>query len=183
VRASPLGELLADAAGIAVDRQGRVPVMPDLSVPGYPDVFVIGDLASYVHQTGAPLPGVAPVAMQEGRYVAKLIQNRLLGRVQPPFHYRDYGIMATIGRARAVALVGPLTLSGFPAWLAWLFIHLMYIVEFQNRLLILLQWAWNYFTWNRAARLITDEAPLPIRRAESACQATAMNETSADIPE
>lgn len=162
VRASPVGQSLADAAGIQVERQGRVPVAPDLSVPGYPEVFVIGDLALYSHQAGAPLPGVAPVAMQEGRYVAKLIQNRLRGKPLPPFHYRNYGSMATIGRARAVAMVGPLRLSGFFAWLAWLFIHLMYIIQFERRLLILLQWAWNYFTWNRSARLIT--GPIDYRR-------------------
>ncbi len=157
--------------------------MPDLSLPGHPEVFVIGDLASYVHQIGAPLPGVAPVAMQEGRYVAKLIQTRLRRKTLPPFHYRDYGTMATIGRARAVAMIGPLRLSGFLAWLAWLFVHLMYIVEFQNRLLILLQWAWNYFTWNRAARLITGESPLPFRRVKAACQGTATNEESPDFQE
>lgn len=134
-------------------------------------------------RTGVPLPGVAPVAMQEGRYVAKLIQNRLLGKALPPFHYRDYGTMATIGRARAVAMIGPLRLSGYPAWLAWLFVHLMYIVEFQNRLLILLQWAWNYFTWNRAARLITGENPLAFRRAQAPCQAAATKEASANIQE
>lgn len=183
VRASPLGQLLADAAGVPVDRQGRVPVTPSLSVTGHQEVFVIGDLASYVHQTGAPLPGVAPVAIQEGRYVAKLIQNRLLGKALPPFHYRDYGTMATIGRARAVAMIGPLRLSGYLAWLAWLFVHLMYIVEFQNRLLILLQWAWNYFTWNRAARLITGENPLSFRRAQAPCQAAATNKASADFQE
>jgi NADH:ubiquinone reductase (H+-translocating) len=181
VRASPLGKLLADAAGVPVDRQGRVEVMPNLSVAGHPDVFVIGDLASYVHQTGAPLPGVAPVAMQEGCYVAKLIRTRLLGKALPSFHYHDYGTMATIGRAHAVAMIGPLRLSGFLAWLAWLFVHLMYIVEFQNRLLILLQWAWNYFTWNRAARLITRENPPPCQRVKAACQGTATNQASADF--
>lgn len=183
VHASPLGQLLADAAGAPVDRQGRVSVASDLSVPGYPEVFVIGDLALCTQETGVPLPGVAPVAMQEGRYVAKLIQNRLLGKTLSPFHYRDYGTMATIGRARAVALIGPLRLSGFLAWLAWLFVHLMYIVEFQNRLLILLQWAWNYFTWNRAARLITGETSLPFQRARAACHAAATDEASADYQE
>ncbi|GMW03888.1 MAG: putative NADH dehydrogenase (NDH) [Candidatus Hydrogenedentota bacterium] len=179
-RASPLGQLLGDAASIPVDRQGRVPVMPDLSIPGYPEVFVIGDLASYMHQIDAPLPGVAPVAMQEGHYVASVIRSRLLGKALPSFHYHDYGTMATIGRARAVAMIGPLRLSGFHAWLAWLFVHLMYIVAFQNRLLILLQWAWNYFTWNRAARLITGDAPLPFQRNKATSQETATNEGSAD---
>lgn len=156
VRASPLGKVLADAAGIQTDRQGRVPVGPDLSLPGHPEVFVIGDLALACPGPDAPaLPGLAPVAMQSGHYVAKLIARRLRGRTLPGFRCRDRGTMATIGRARAVAVVGPLKFSGLLAWLTWLFIHLMYIVEFQNRLLILFQWAWNYLTWNRSARLIT----------------------------
>jgi NADH dehydrogenase len=100
--------------------------------------------------------------MQQGRYVARLIRKRLQGKRVPPFRYRDYGTMATIGRSKAVAVVGPMRLSGFVAWVAWLLIHLIHIVEFQNRLLVLLQWAWSYFTWNRAARLITGANPLPI---------------------
>ncbi len=164
VRASPLGKLLADAAGVGVDRQGRVPVESDLTVPGHPEVFVIGDLANYAHQTSVPLPGVAPVAMQQGRHVAASIRRRLAGKTPSPFRYRDYGTMATIGRARAVAIIGPLRFSGFLAWLAWLFVHLMYLVEFQNRILVLLQWAWNYFTWNRAARLITGENAAPFQQ-------------------
>lgn len=183
MRAAPLGKVLADAAGVPVDPQGRVPVEPDLSVPGHPEVFVIGDLADFIHQTGDPLPGIAPVAMQQGRYVAKLIQARLCGTTQPPFHYRDYGTMATIGRARAVAMIGPLRLSGFLAWLAWLFIHLLYIVEFQNRLLILFQWAWNYLTWNRAARLITCEDSPPSQQITFGCHSMASNEVLADCQE
>ncbi len=161
VRASPLGARLAEAAGLETDPHGRVPVAPDLSLRGHADVFAIGDLACFVHQTGKPLPGLAPVAMQQGRYVARLIRARLAGRTQPPFHYRDYGTMATVGRARAVAMIGRLRLSGLVAWLAWLFIHLMYIVQFENRLLVLFQWAWNYVTWNRSARLITGESLIP----------------------
>jgi NADH:ubiquinone reductase (H+-translocating) len=162
VRASPLGKRLADAAGIETDRQGRVPVQPDLSILGHPDVFVIGDLARFSHPSGSPpLPGLAPVAMQQGRYVARLIRRRLIGQTLPAFHYRDRGTMATIGRARAVAVVGRLRLAGLLAWLAWLFIHLMYLVEFENRVLVFFQWAWNYFTWSRSARLITGENPLP----------------------
>ena len=183
MRASPLGKALASAAGVPVDRQGKVPVEPDLSVSGHPEIFVIGDLANFIHQTGDPLPGIAPVAMQQGRYVAKLIQARLGGTTQPPFHYRDYGTMATIGRARAVAMIGPLRLSGFLAWLAWLFIHLLYIVEFQNRLLILLQWAWNYLTWNRAARLITREDFPPSQQITFGCHGVATNEALADCQE
>jgi len=168
VKASPLGKALADASGIALDRQGRVPFGPDLSLPGHPEVFVIGDLAE-VRQSadGEALAGLAPVAMKEGHYVARLIRRRLAGRAPGPFRYRDLGIMATIGRARAVAKVGPLQFSGLFAWLTWLFIHLMYIVEFQNRLLIFFQWAWNYFTWNRSARLITGGGPKEAARRMS----------------
>lgn len=167
VHASPLGKGLADAAGMATDRQGRVPVQPDLSIPGYPEVFVIGDLARFSYPLeSAPLPGLAPVAMQQGRYVARLIRRRLKSQTLPTFHYRDRGTMATIGRARAVAMIGRLRLSGLLAWLAWLFIHLLYLVEFENRVLVLFQWAWNYFTWNRSARLITGESPLPPRVPE-----------------
>ena len=158
VRASSLGRLLVGSSSELLDRAGRIKVQPDLSVPGHPNVFVIGDLATYPHQSGQPLPGLAPVAMQQGRYVARLISRRLQGRpISKPFHYFDRGTMATIGRAAAVATIGPLRLWGYPAWLSWLFIHLMYLVEFDNRLLVLTQWAWNYFTRNRGARLITFE--------------------------
>jgi NADH:ubiquinone reductase (H+-translocating) len=159
VQASPLGRILAEATGAAVDRAGRVDVQPDLTLPGHPEIFVIGDLAQLRDQTGKPLPGVAPVAIQQGHYAAELVQERLRGRALPPFRYRDHGNMATIGRAAAVADLHGIHLSGLLAWLAWLFIHLLYLVEFQNRLLVLLQWAWNYFTRNRSARLITGIAP------------------------
>ena len=164
VQASALGGILASATGAAVDGVGRVVVEPDLSVAAHPEVFVIGDLAHFSHQTGTPLPGVAPVAMQQGRYVATLIMRRLRGETMPPFRYRDYGSMATIGRAEAVADLGWVRFSGFFAWLAWLFIHLIHLVQFQNRLLVLIQWAWNYVTWNRYARLITGKNPLPLLR-------------------
>jgi NADH dehydrogenase len=158
VRASSLGKALADAAGIQTDRQGRVAVEPDLTLPGHPEVFVIGDLANVREKPDGPsLPGLAPVAMQQGHYVAKLIRRRLKGGALPPFKYWDRGTMATIGRARAVAMVGPVPFSGLLAWLAWLFIHLMYIVEHENRVLIFCQWAVNYLTWNRSARLITGD--------------------------
>lgn len=165
VQASPLGKVLAAATGAALDRAGRVSVAPDLSLPGHPEILVIGDLAGYSHQTGKPLPGVAPVAMQQGNYVARLIRNRLRGRPMPPFHYRDRGNMATIGRAAAVADLGWLRFSGLFAWLTWLFVHLMFLVQFDNRLLVLFQWAWNYFTHNRSARLITGGSPFPLHRA------------------
>jgi NADH dehydrogenase len=164
VEASPLGRLLAKASGAPVDRAGRIVVQPDLTLPGHPQIFVIGDLANYSHQTGKPLPGVAPVAMQQGRYVADLIQRRLRGETLPPFHYKDRGNMATIGRAAAVVDLGWVRFSGFFAWLTWLFVHLMNLVQFGNRVLVLLQWAGNYFSRNRPARLITGENPLPLRR-------------------
>jgi NADH:ubiquinone reductase (H+-translocating) len=164
VLASPLGSALAEGAGATVDRVGRVIVQQDLTLPGHPEIFVIGDLANFSHQTGKPLPGVAQPAIQAGRYAAETIQKRLRGegkKVQP-FHYHDKGSLATIGRAAAVADLGWLQLSGLPAWVIWLFVHLLYIVEFQNRLLVLMQWAWLYITYNRSARLITGKNTLPL---------------------
>ena len=125
-------------------------------MPGHPEIFVIGDLANFRHQNEKPLPGSAPVAMQEGRDVAKLIRQRLAGKSLPPFHYRDKGTLATIGRYKAVADLRFIRLSGYLAWLIWLFVHLMSIVQFGNRVLVLFQWGWNYFTRDRAARLITE---------------------------
>ena len=130
-------------------------VQPDLTVPGHPEIFVIGDLANFSHQTGQPLPGVAPVAMAQGRYVARTIRARLRGETMPPFHYIDKGALATIGRNKAVAAFGRLHISGFLAWIVWLFVHLMYLVEFDNRLLVLVEWVYDYITRNRGARLIT----------------------------
>jgi NADH:ubiquinone reductase (H+-translocating) len=159
VSATPLARSLSEATGAQVDRIGRLVVGPDLSIAGHPEIFVIGDMANVSHQNGEPLPGVAPAAIQEGKYVARLIRARLEGKSLPPFAYRDMGSMATIGRSAAVALIGGRKLSGFVAWVLWLFVHLMQIVEFENRLLVLFQWAWNYFTFGRTARLITG-APL-----------------------
>lgn len=156
VQASPLGRALRDATGCELDAAGRVVVAPDLSVPGHPEIFVVGDLARALGGDGRPLPGVAPVAMQQGRHVARAVAARLRGRTPPAFRYFDKGSLATIGRAAAVADFGRLRFGGYPAWLAWLFIHLMYLVEFENRLLVFVQWAWNYFTRNRSARLITE---------------------------
>jgi NADH dehydrogenase len=158
VTGSPLGRVLADATGVAIDELGRVMVEPDLTVPGHSDIFVIGDLAHFAHQTGAPLPGIAPVAISQGRYVANTIWRRLRGEPIKLFHYFDKGQLATIGRAAAVADFGRLRFSGYPAWLLWLFVHLMYLVEFENRVLVFVQWAWSYFTRNRGARLIAHEA-------------------------
>jgi NADH dehydrogenase len=155
VRASSLGKVLADRAGAPLDRAGRVVVQPDLTVPGHPEIHVIGDLASFSHQTGKPLPGVAPVAMQQGRYVAKAIRNQLAGKATAPFHYFNKGNLATIGRNKAVAEFGKLHVAGFAAWFLWVFVHLMYLVEFENRMLVFIQWVYDYFTRNRGSRLIT----------------------------
>jgi len=156
VAASPLAAVLASATGAKTDRAGRIAVAPDLTLPGHPEIFVLGDMVALADNAGRPLPGVAPVAMQQGRYVARVLAARLAGRPVPAaFRYRDRGSMATIGRGRAVADFGFLRIAGYPAWLAWLFIHLMYLVQFGNRVLTLVQWAWNYVTWNRSARLIT----------------------------
>jgi NADH:ubiquinone reductase (H+-translocating) len=162
VLGSPLGRIVAQQTGATVDNAGRVSVEPDLTVKGHPEIFVIGDLATFTHQTGKPLPGVAQPAIQQGRYVAALVAGRLRGKKSRPFHYRDKGNLATIGRGAAVADLNWLQLSGLPAWLLWIFIHLLYIVEFQNRLLVFVQWAWLYMTYDRAARLITGKNPLPL---------------------
>jgi NADH:ubiquinone reductase (H+-translocating) len=162
VLASPLGVILSEEAGAKLDRARRVIVEPDMSIAAHPEIFVIGDLSNFSHQTGRPLPGVAQPAIQQGGYVAKLIRARLRGEKLPPFHYFDKGNLATIGRGAAVADLNWLRLSGWPAWLIWVFVHLLYIVQFQNRLLVLLQWAWLYITFDRSARLITGKNPLPL---------------------
>jgi NADH dehydrogenase len=155
VQASPFGKVLAETTGATLDQAGRVQVGPDLGLPGHPEILVIGDMAHFSRGLATPLPGVAQVAMQQGAYAARLIRNRLLGRTAPPFRYRDYGAMATIGRHAAVADILGVRFSGYIAWLAWLCIHLVQLVQFENRLLVFAQWAWSYFTFNRAARLIT----------------------------
>lgn len=162
VKASVLGKALAQAGDVETDKMGRIRVENDLSVRGYQNVFVIGDLALFDHDESGPLPGVAPVAMQQGKYVARLIGRRLQGQNVKRFHYRDLGSMATIGRSAAIVDTGWLKFTGYFAWLFWLFVHLMYIVEFENRALVLLQWAWNYVTRNRSARLITGNASEPL---------------------
>jgi len=162
VLASPLGLALGKRLGAKTDRAGRVIVDPDMTIPGHPEIFVIGDLSSFTHQTGKPLPGVAQPAIQQGRYVAKVIERRLRGEKMKPFHYFDKGNLATLGRGAAVADLNFITLAGLPAWLVWIFIHLMYIVEFQNRLLVFMQWMWLYLTFDRAARLITGKNLLPL---------------------
>jgi NADH dehydrogenase len=161
VAASPLGRQLAAATGAALDRAGRVHVEPDLSLPGHPEIVVIGDLA-HCEQDGAMLPGIAPVAMAQGRYAARRVVARVSDRDIGPFRYRDKGTMAAIGRSHAVADLRFVHLSGLLAWLTWLFVHLLYLVEFENRLLVAVQWAFMYFTRNRGARLITGDAALPL---------------------
>jgi NADH:ubiquinone reductase (H+-translocating) len=151
VAASPLARTL----GVPLDRAGRVPVDADLSIPGHPEVFVIGDMSAFRDLSGAPLPGLAPVAIQQGRRAADNVLRRLSGRPTLAFRYHDRGTMATIGRAAAVAVIGGVQLSGLIAWLAWLFVHIMFLIGFRNRLLVIFEWAWAYVSWQRGARLIT----------------------------
>ena len=160
VKASAMGKVLAERTGASLDRVGRVTVEPDLSIPNHPNIFVVGDLANYTHQDGKPLPGVAPVAVQEGQYVAKLIRERIAGRTIDPFHYIDSGSLAVIGQNKAVANFGQVKFSGPLAWLIWVFAHIYYLIEFDNKLIVMLQWGWNYFTRHRGARLITGEGSL-----------------------
>jgi len=157
VRASPLGA----SFGVPVDPAGRVLVEPDLSIPGDPRIFVIGDGAVFLHQTGKPLPGVAQVAIQQGRHVARSVKADLTGRERRPFRYRDKGDLAVIGRAQAVARIGRLRLAGFPAWLVWCFVHILFLIGFRNRLLVLFEWAWAFLTDQRGARLITGPIDRP----------------------
>src|SRR5229473_1235309 len=157
VAASPLGKKL----GSPLDRAGRVLVNPDLSLPGHPEVFVIGDLAALKDDDGKWLPGVAPVAMQEGKATAHNIGNELQGEPRKNFRYWNKGNLATIGRAAAVADFGKIHISGFLAWLSWLFIHIFFLIGFRNRLIVLIQWAWSYLTYERGARLITGDTHLP----------------------
>lgn len=157
VKASPLGQNLADRASAQLDRGGRVVVEADFSIAGHPDIFVIGDMANYTHNSETPLPGVAPVAIQEGRYVADLIKRQLAGKKMPAFKYHDRGNLATIGRSKAVAELGQVHLTGHLAWHVWLFIHWLYLVSAENQILVFVQWIWNYVTHGRSALLITNE--------------------------
>ena len=153
------GSRLGRSLGVPLDRANRVIVNPDLTVPGHPEAYVIGDLASLM-QDGSLVPGVAPAAMQEGRHAVKNILRSIRGEPLLPFHYHDKGSLATIGRKAAVAQMGPLKLSGLIAWVAWLGIHIMFLIGFRNRFLVMFQWAWSFFSYDRGARLITG----PIRR-------------------
>jgi NADH dehydrogenase len=157
VAASPLARKLA----APLDRVGRVLVNPDLSIPGHPEVFVIGDLAALKDESGKWLPGVAQTAIQQGEAAAKNILRDLHGETRQKFHYHDKGSLATIGRAAAVAQIGKLEISGFPAWLTWLFVHIFFLIGFRNRVLVMIQWAWSYLTYERGARLITGDQTLP----------------------
>ncbi len=161
VAASPLGRTL----GVPLDRAGRVSVQPDLTIPGHPEVFVIGDLASLAGADGKPLPGVAQVAIQMGRHAARNVARAIEKQPYRPFGYRNLGNMATIGRASAVADLGWLQLKGYIGWLAWLFVHIMNLIGFRNRLVVMVQWAWSYFSYQRAIRLITG-GPAETDRAE-----------------
>ncbi|MEM7007866.1 MAG: NAD(P)/FAD-dependent oxidoreductase [Thermodesulfobacteriota bacterium] len=159
VKASVLGKALAENSDAELDRSGRVIVNTYLNVPGHEDLFVIGDLAHFGRN---PLPGVAPVAMQEGKYVAELILKRLNNKETKPFEYVDKGSLAIIGTTSAVAEIGSLKLSGFIAWLIWAFVHIRYLIEFDSKVVVLFRWAWNYFTRQRGVRLITGEDPFPL---------------------
>jgi NADH dehydrogenase len=156
VEASPLGRRLCESLRCEPARGGRVPVSPELNIAGHQEVYVIGDLAHSLDSAGHPLPGVAPVAIQQGKYVANTILRRLRNRPVIAFQYRDCGNMATIGRSAAVAQIGRWKFRGRIAWLLWLFIHLIQLVRFESRILVMIQWSWNYFTFNRSARLITE---------------------------
>jgi NADH dehydrogenase len=161
VTASPLARLLAQATGADIDRAGRVAVEPDLTLPGHPEVIGVGDMVRVRSAaTGEPqtLPGVAPVAMQQGRHAGRLIRDRATGRPTPAFRYHDKGQLATIGRARAVADLRGLRLSGFVAWVTWLVVHLFYLIGFENRVVVVVRWAYELFTRGRGARLITEAA-------------------------
>jgi len=160
VAASRVGSCL----GAPVDKNGRVVVEPDLTVPGHPEIFVIGDLALFTHQGGKPLPGVSPVAMQQGRHVARSIRHRLAGRAASPFRYLDKGSMAVVGRSAAIAELLGLKLRGFPAWIAWSMLHIFYLIGFRNRFIVMFEWAWAYVTYQRGARLITGNLEAPRKR-------------------
>jgi NADH:ubiquinone reductase (H+-translocating) len=160
VKASAMGGILAEHTGAELDRVGRVMVEQDLSIKGYPQIFVLGDLANFTKPDGKPLAGVAPVATQEGKYVADLIVKRLEGKTSPAFEYNDAGSLSVIGRHSAVADFGKIKMSGFFAWLIWVFVHIYYLIEFDNKLVVFIQWTWSYFTRKRGARLITGDESL-----------------------
>lgn len=162
VQASNLGRILAKETGAELTRTGQIVVEPDLTVPGHPEIFIAGDLASYSHQTGTHLRGTGDVANAQGRYVGKAIERRLAGKTVRPFKFVDLGKLAVIGRSSAVAEMRILRFSGRLAWLIWLFAHLLKLVDFQNRLTVAVQWGWSYLTRNQSARLITGPFRSPV---------------------
>jgi NADH dehydrogenase len=183
VAASPLARSLAEAAGSEADRSGRATVEPDLTVADHPDVIAIGDMVSVRDpDTGIPrvLPGLAPVAMQQGRYAGHLIRDRLKGRESPPFRYRDKGSMATLGRTRAVANLHGVLIGGPVAWVLWLGVHLTYLIGFENRVTVLVRWGYNFFTHGRAARWIIRAPESPGDRGGSSRLPVAAGERAND---
>jgi NADH:ubiquinone reductase (H+-translocating) len=160
VRASGLGQVLQKATGVELDRRGRVKIQPDLTLPNHPEIYAIGDV-TYLEQDGQPLPGVAPVAIQQAKHAARQILGDQTGEPHQPFRYQDRGNMATIGRAAAVADLNFVRLSGFVAWVAWLFVHVINLIGFRNRLSVVSQWVFNYFTYMRSVRLIVDTPAQP----------------------
>ena len=173
VAPSPLARSVAAQAGIEPDRSGRIPVGADLTVEGHPEVFAIGDLARFERPNGEPTPGVAPVAIQQGQYAGRAIRRRATDRAVEPFRYRHRGDLATIGRSAGVADFGRLRFSGTPAWLLWLVVHIAFLVELENRALVLLQWTWNYVTRNRSTRIIAHAGPPRSRERERALSSAA----------
>jgi NADH dehydrogenase len=162
VAASPLARTL----GVPLDRAGRVLVQPDLTIPGYDDVYAIGDLA-HIELDGVLVPGVAPAAMQAGWHTAENVARTLRGQGRLPFRYRDKGMLATIGRGSGIARIGSIKASGFIAWLLWLFVHIFFLIGFRNRLIVMIHWAWSYFTFDRGARLITEPLREPLLQSTS----------------
>ena len=185
VVASSLAAALADRAGLQVDRAGRVEVLPDLSLPGHPEVLAIGDMIRIRHpdNSSEALPGLAPVAMQEGRHAARVLRSRIRGRPVRAFHYHDKGNLATIGRASAVAEIKFLRLSGFIAWLTWLTVHLRYLIGFENRLLVLIRWAFSFLTHGRGARLIAGAAERSSTRAPTPIALVPAEHSKEDAPD
>ena len=180
IKASPMGKAIADKTGAEIDRIGRVIVEPDLSVPGYPNLFIAGDLAHYAHKSEKPLPGTAATAMQQGSYLATAIKRRMANKPVADFDYKDNGSLAVIGRNEAVADLGFANLSGFPAWAIWIFVHIYYLIEFDNKLLVMLQWGWHYFTSQRGARLITGDDSIPALSALVIDEMTMSEKKAAD---
>jgi NADH dehydrogenase len=176
VSASPLGKLL----GVPVDRAGRVHVQPDLTVAEHPEVFVLGDLASVSQEDGKPVPGVAPAAIQMGQFAAACIEGDLRGEPRRVFRYRDKGSMATIGRSAAIAYIRGFKISGFTAWLTWLFVHVLFLIGFRSRIQVLWEWFWDYVTFQRGARLITGQSRSIVPAAAGAIDEQSAKE--ADFP-